>query len=1061
MKAQESRPARILFGKSIKEVPENVQGAPTNPHRANIARKTLNKSETDATMGFEVALKIRNFAELQSRVSHGELIPRSEMDAKYHPLDSDYKKVANWLTSQGLTITHRDPSHLVIFASGKVSDLAQCFQITFARVTAENSEFTSAITAPSVPGDIAALILGINGLQPHIRPHHHLVSLKELPLSTTSFAPPYLPSQIAHAYNADTVSVTGAGQTVAIVIDAFPATSDLSLFWSSAGVNQSLGDIVFVPVGSGPISSPPLVSLQEATLDVEWSSGIASGTKVRVYGVNTLSFQDLDQAYLQIFNDLPSQPGLQQVSLSFALGEDDTPTDELSTDDGLFAELASAGVTVFAGSGDNGSNPDDNGGSNGPLQPEFPADDPNVMGVGGTSLVLNSNTGNVVSETVWNSNGGSSGGGVSGAFLRPDWQIGAGVPAGTTRCVPDIASSADPNNGGFFVFRGRQNGEVGGTSLATPIWAGFCALINQARANAGLPSLGLLGPKIYPLIGTNNFRDITSGSNGAFSAGPGYDLVTGLGTPNVAALLQSLILIITTQPVTQTVNVGASASFSVSASGSPAFQWFFNGAAISGATSTTLTLTNVQLPNAGNYTVTATTNAGSVTSNPAALTVQQPVTTGHSVSILAGAGSSFQWQVSTDGGSTWTNLTDNGTFSGTTTSTLTIANATAALNGDEFRVAGGGAVTLTVAPALFPSPTCIVADSSGNLFVGDGSSNTIQEINSSAVVSLLAGSTGSAGATDGNGGGALFRQPGGITMNSTGTLFVADTGNSTIRKIAPGGIVTTFAGSAGNQSFRDGAGTGAFFNMPVGISLDASGNLFVADANNEVIRKITAGGTVITFAGTAGAAGSTDLPAHFNFPSGLAVDNSSGNLYIGDTNNDTIRRITPAGVVTTLAGTEGVTGTANGNGLSMALFNSPSGVATDSTGNIYVADTGNSTIRKITPGGTVTTLAGLGGIAGLLDGTGLNALFNHPKDLTVDSAGNVYVADTGNAAIRKITPAGAVTTLTLSVAPPPQPAAASTPAPASSGGGGGGAFDGWFLGFLALAGILRWRLRKS
>jgi sugar lactone lactonase YvrE len=356
--------------------------------------------------------------------------------------------------------------------------------------------------------------------------------------------------------------------------------------------------------------------------------------------------------------------------------------------------------------------------------------------------------------------------------------------------------------------------------------------------------------------------------------------------------------------------------------------------------------------------------------------------------------------------------------------------------------------------AQFPSPSCITVDASGNLYVGDSSLNTIQQISPTGVTSLVAGSSGSGGSTDGTGSGALFNQPAGITINSSGVLFVADTGNSTIRKIAPGNIVTTFAGSAGTKGSQDATGSFATFNAPVGISLDALGNLFVADSKNATIRKVSPAGAVTTFSGTAGVTGSTDLPARFNAPFGLSVNFSTSIVYVADSSNNTIRKITALGVVSTLAGTALTTGATDGTGGS-ALFNLPEGEATDAAGNVYIADTASSTIREMTPGGTVTTIAGQAGVQGLTDGTGTSSLFNQPEALTIDSSGNIYVADTGNAAIRKITPVGVVTTITTSASTTPAPA----PTPATSGGGGG-AFDDWFIPALAALAFVRRRFLK-
>ena len=279
-------------------------------------------------------------------------------------------------------------------------------------------------------------------------------------------------------------------------------------------------------------------------------------------------------------------------------------------------------------------------------------------------------------------------------------------------------------------------------------------------------------------------------------------------------------------------------------------------------------------------------------------------------------------------------------------------------------------------------------------------------------LALFAGDMAGNGNVDGIGAAARFRSPQGLATDSAGNVYVADSLNHTIRKITPAGVVTTLAGTAGVTGSTDATGAAARFNSPLGVATDDAGNVYVADFGNHTIRKITPAGAVTTLAGTAGVTGSTDATgaaARFSSPLGVATD-SAGNVYVGDTNNNTVRKITPAGVVTTLAGTAGVTGSTDATGAAASFF-APLGVATDSAGNVYVADLGNHTIRKITPAGVVTTLAGTAGAFGSTDATGAAARFDGPFGVATDSAGNVYVADSGNSTLRKITPAGAVSTL--------------------------------------------------
>jgi sugar lactone lactonase YvrE len=324
-----------------------------------------------------------------------------------------------------------------------------------------------------------------------------------------------------------------------------------------------------------------------------------------------------------------------------------------------------------------------------------------------------------------------------------------------------------------------------------------------------------------------------------------------------------------------------------------------------------------------------------------------------------------------------------------------------------------GSADGTGAAARFQLPTGVAVDGAGNVYVADSFSSTVRKVTAGGVVTTLAGTAGMAGSVDGTGAAARFNSPDGVAVDSAGNVYVADTVNATIRKVTAGGVVTTLAGTAEMAGSMDGTGAAARFNSPDGVAVDSAGNVYVADRSNDTIRKMTAGEVVTTLAGTTGMIGTVDgtgAAARFRFPQGVVVD-SAGNLYVADSSNQTIRKVTAGGVVMTLAGAGGMVGSVDGTGAA-ARFSLPSGVAIDGAGNVYVADQLNHTIRKMTPGGVVTTLAGAApGIPGSMDGPGTAAFFNSPHDLAVDSSGNVYVADTGNHTLRKVTAGGVVTTL--------------------------------------------------
>jgi DNA-binding beta-propeller fold protein YncE len=246
--------------------------------------------------------------------------------------------------------------------------------------------------------------------------------------------------------------------------------------------------------------------------------------------------------------------------------------------------------------------------------------------------------------------------------------------------------------------------------------------------------------------------------------------------------------------------------------------------------------------------------------------------------------------------------------------------------------------------------------------------------------------------------------PSGVALDASGNLYIADTGNSTVRLRTSSGTVTTLAGLAGTMGTLDGIGAAARFSTPQHLATDGAGNLYVLDLLARSVRKITPAGVVTTLR-------VAELCPTLNAPSGIAVSSDGQTLYLSDRGNHVVRRLAVASsTLTVLAGDERFAGSADGTGTA-ARFYDPSGLALDGAGNLYVADARNHTIRRITPAGVVTTLAGTAGESGTTDGTGVAARFYMPKALALDGAGNLYIADAGNHTVRRLVLAtGAVST---------------------------------------------------
>ena len=385
-------------------------------------------------------------AELEKRVAAGDVISPEELQQKYAADPGDRKKLVSWLKGQHFDVTGVSPDGTSVYASANAEQIAKSLDVDMVRVTKEGVTYTAAKNAPSLPADVGNSVQAIIGLQPfhQARKHFRMCPQDGDPVSLSAPAPkaapkggraargttrkaaatpaiankpPYLVAEILKAYGADGLTVTGTGQTIAILIDTVPNPADVKKFWTVNGLPASSPRVTTINVNG--VALPPPSG--EESMDAEWSSGIASGANIRIYATGTLNFADIGRGLDAILTDLPKYPGMRQLSISLGLGETyqegpgGSPDAYVRAQHQQFLKLAAAGVNVFVSSGDAGSNPDNTGhGATGPLQVEYESSDPYVIGVGGTSLQLAPN-GTVAAETGW----AAGGGGDSVLFPRP------------------------------------------------------------------------------------------------------------------------------------------------------------------------------------------------------------------------------------------------------------------------------------------------------------------------------------------------------------------------------------------------------------------------------------------------------------------------------------------------------------------------------------------------------------------------------------------------------------------------------------------------------------------
>jgi kumamolisin len=486
---------------------------------------------TDERIG--VTLILRRRAELPAELVTGpETIGRGALADSYGADPADVELVVGALSVAGIEVAEVDVGSRRISATGSASALGEMFGGQLSRVRRDGTEFRARTGQLRLPVALDGVVTAVLGLDSRPQARAYFRKHKQ-PTSSTSYDPPTLGA--LYGFPADT---DGSGHTVGVVeLGGGFAQSDLQAYFGGLKIATPTVNAVGVDGAENVAGQDPNGADGEVLLDIEVIGALAPKAVQNVYfGPNT------DQGFVDaISTAVHATPTPTAISISWGQSEDQWTAQGRTAMDQAFADAAALGVTVTVAAGDNGSA---DGQTDSKQHVDFPASSPHVLACGGTTLHA-STSGTISSETVWNdgSNGGATGGGVSDTFPIPSWQSGAGVPnrsgGGTGRGVPDVAGDADPQTG----YNIRVDGNtmvIGGTSAVAPLWAALACRLSQA---VGKP-LGLLQTALYASAKAGKaaagFHDITSGNNGAYKAGPGWDACTGLGSPQGSALLEVL-----------------------------------------------------------------------------------------------------------------------------------------------------------------------------------------------------------------------------------------------------------------------------------------------------------------------------------------------------------------------------------------------------------------------------------------------------------------------------------------------------------------------------------------
>jgi kumamolisin len=497
---------------------------------------------------FDVTIRLRSRAgkkpivnadEFAKPIEKRTILSRKEFEQRHGADPESIARVESFAREHKLTVKEKSPGRRTVILSGTVTAMNEAFGVELKEYDHPTGRYRGRTGSVHLPAELHEVVEGVFGLdnRPQAKPHFRRRRGRAGTRADAS-SPSYTPIQVATLYDFPT-GVDGSGECIALIeLGGGYNPTDLSHYWTQLKLTETpTVSAVAVGNGSNNPTGDPNGPDGEVMLDIEVSGAIAPGAKIVAYFADNTDAGFLN-AITTAVHDNTNKPSI--VSISWGGPESSWTQQAMTSMDEAFQAAAAMGVTVCVAAGDDGSTDGVNDGQN---HVDFPASSPNVLACGGTRLVASGNT--ITSETVWNelaNNEGATGGGISDVFPLPSWQSGAGVPPSANpshnvgRGVPDVAGDADPTTGYVTRVDGQPD-VIGGTSAVAPLWAGLIALINES---IGKPA-GFINPLLYQNASTAaDFNDVTSGNNGAYSAGPGWDACSGLGSPVGAQLAAAL-----------------------------------------------------------------------------------------------------------------------------------------------------------------------------------------------------------------------------------------------------------------------------------------------------------------------------------------------------------------------------------------------------------------------------------------------------------------------------------------------------------------------------------------